>query len=44
MQVREEIDKRQLLNAFGQTSDRLVRALSSEAQLVEYIALLTAKT
>ena len=44
MQVQEEIGKRQLLNAFGQTSDLRVRDLSSEALLVECIGLLTAKT
>ena len=37
-----EIDKRQLLNAFGKTSHRLVEDLSSEALLAEYIGHLIA--
>jgi hypothetical protein len=40
-QVQEEIAKRQLLNAFGKTSDHPVRDLSAEALLVEYIGHLT---
>jgi hypothetical protein len=36
-----EIDKRQLLNAFGETSHRSVEDLSSEALLAEYIGHLT---
>ena len=41
MQVREEIAKRQILNAFGKTSDHPVCDLSNEALLVEYIEHLT---
>ena len=41
MQVQEEIAKRQILNAFGKTSDHPVCDLSNEALLVEYIEHLT---
>ena len=40
-QVQEEIAKRQLLNAFGKTSDHPVCDLSNEALLVEYVGHLT---
>lgn len=41
-QLSAEIDKRQLLNAFGKTSHRPVEDLSSEALLAEFIGHLTA--
>ena len=41
MQVQDEVEKRQLLNAFGKTGDLPVRDLSSEALLIEHIGHLT---